>query len=153
MTEADMVREDADTPEEVVDEMKWGNDDAKDAESQREDAARIASEMEHKLPFGIPPDLSPEDHHAIARRALFLGTALAVASFVVIVACGMLLGGFYSISSVLQHVGSKDKRNLQRLLDQGEQVVVLELDLSDAEKLEQQVREVMQFVEAESNKT
>jgi hypothetical protein len=113
-------------------------------------AARVAKEMEGQLPFHIPEDLSPEDHHAIARRALWMGTLLAFAIMGACVAVGMVVMGFTSPAQMLAYVGSKDKRQIAALKENGEDVIVLNLDLTDPAGMAEQMRAVVDVVQQQA---
>jgi hypothetical protein len=127
------------------------SEDDKIAEQQRlqeaEDAARIAMELSTSLPFGIPGNISEADHHAIARRALLLGTGLAFAFFFSLVGVGMATMGFTTLAEVLAYVGSKDARHVERLREQGETVVMVDLDLTDPANLPTQFNKVIDIVQ------
>jgi hypothetical protein len=116
-------------------------------EAERQAAARVAAEIASSLPFDLPNNISPEDHHAVARRALFLGSVLAVCFFSALLSVGMLLMGFTSLLDVLTYVGSKDSRDVAALRARGEEVVVMDLDITDTNKFSSQLADVIEVVQ------
>lgn len=115
------------------------------ADADAEAAKKVAAEFSGKMPFEIPQHMI-DNHTAVAKRALLLGTVLAVALVTACTALLMRAFGFASLSDILAHIGGKDERHLQDLRDRGEEVIVYSLDVTD-ERMAQQAVEVWDAVQ------
>ncbi|CBH12175.1 hypothetical protein, conserved [Trypanosoma brucei gambiense DAL972] len=120
---------DCDTPEEIMDEERYGGPEAMD---------RVpAPSAEHML---------------LAWRALMWGTLYAFVGVTLVVAVAIYVSGVNGISSVLQHLRSRSERELHRLSAEGQEVHHFVLDLTNPVAFGRQLQEAWQLVQDIANK-
>jgi len=120
--------EDCDTPEEILDEEKYGAGDDSSA------AVEVTPEMR-------------SEHFQLAYRALYLGTIYAVIGVSMLTLAGMYVCGFgFSFTSLFAYFRNSSDRYADTIHAKGDTIIPLSLDLTDASTLVPQWRAITSMI-------